>query len=369
MTANPNHLTLDQMNADLLALPEQARTLSEQLVQWLRTDSLQALIGVAVGTALYFALVGVRELLKRWLGRDAPRGSWRWVALRVTSRTRSFFLATGSAQAVSALAAPPGAWLAIITFLFTVAGAVQAAFWLRELLVCLVERRAMEADEQDSGLFSALGVIRVLITIAVWVVAFILLLDNLGVNVTALVAGLGIGGIAIGLAAQGIFADLFAALSILLDRPFKRGDTISFGAPNATTTGTVESIGLKTTRLRGAAGEEVVVSNTKLLADQIRNVARIEARTVTMALVLDSDSSVAALTAVRDELKAAVEAVDGAEFVRANIHNATLNGLEVELTFTLSDPGYANMMAARQSILLAALAAFSAAGLHLARPR
>ena len=85
-----------------------------------------------------------------------------------------------------------------------------------------------------------------LVSVTLFAIAIIVILDNLGVNVTALVAGLGIGGIAIGLAAQGIFSDLFAALSILFDKPFKRGDVIQFDQ----TTGTIERIGLKTTRLR-----------------------------------------------------------------------------------------------------------------------
>ena len=91
-----------------------------------------------------------------------------------------------------------------------------------------------------------MAIIRVLVSVALFAIAGILILDNLGVNVTALVAGLGIGGIAIGLAAQGIFSDLFAALSILFDKPFKKGDTIRYDQ----STGTVERIGLKTTRLR-----------------------------------------------------------------------------------------------------------------------
>jgi small-conductance mechanosensitive channel len=98
---------------------------------------------------------------------------------------------------------------------------------------------------------SAIGIIRLLVTVALFAIAIILILDNLGVNVTGLVAGLGIGGIAIGLAAQGIFKDLFSALSIIFDRPFRRGDTITFDQ----TTGTVEQIGLKSTRIRSLGGK------------------------------------------------------------------------------------------------------------------
>ena len=114
-----------------------------------------------------------------------------------------------------------------------------------------------------------MAIIRVLVSVALFAIAGILILDNLGVNVTALVAGLGIGGIAIGLAAQGIFSDLFAALSILFDKPFKKGDTIRYD----NSTGTVERIGLKTTRLRSLTGEQLIMANTKLLEREIHNLA------------------------------------------------------------------------------------------------
>ena len=95
----------------------------------------------------------------------------------------------------------------------------------------------------------------------VYAIAAIVILDNLGVDVTGLVAGLGIGGIAIGLAAQGIFSDLFAALSIIFDRPFRVGDVVGYG----TSSGTVEAIGLKSTRVRAVTGELLIISNAKLL--------------------------------------------------------------------------------------------------------
>ena len=126
------------------------------------------------------------------------------------------------------------------------------------------------AEEQGAGtLGNAMAIIRLLVSVALFAIAGILILDNLGVNVTALVAGLGIGGIAIGLAAQGIFADLFAALSILFDKPFKKGDTIRYDQ----STGTVERIGLKTTRLRSITGEQLIMANTKLLEREIHNLA------------------------------------------------------------------------------------------------
>ena len=119
-----------------------------------------------------------------------------------------------------------------------------------------------------------MSIIRVLVSVAAFALALIVILDNLGVNVTTLIAGLGIGGIAIGLAAQGIFSDLFAALAIVFDRPFRRGDTINYGGrvDQGGTTGTVERIGLKSTRIRSRTGEMVVMANTKLLENELTNI-------------------------------------------------------------------------------------------------
>ena len=154
----------------------------------------------------------------------------------------------------------------LIDILFTVAFALQGAVWARELVLGVISRKAGE-DPSETAVGNAMAVIRVLVSIAVFALAIVVILDNLGVNVTALVAGLGVGGIAIGLAAQGIFSDLFAALSILFDKPFRRGDIIHYDQ----TTGTVERIGLKTTRLRSVNGEQVVISNAKLLEREIHN--------------------------------------------------------------------------------------------------
>src|SRR5204863_2647144 len=134
-----------------------------------------------------------------------------------------------------------------------VGAALQGAVWARPLILGVISHRI--GEQAGTTLGNATTIIRVLVSIVLFAPAIVVILDNLGINVTALVAGLGIGGIAIGLAAQGIFSDLFAALSIVFDRPFRRGDLVRYGE----TTGTVERIGLKTTRLRGVTGEQVIM--------------------------------------------------------------------------------------------------------------
>lgn len=249
---------------------------------WISANGTALLIYGAVAIGIYLLLVGVRAAVCRLVGVPGTLepNSWRSILGQVIRRTRSFFLAAVSVQLVTAAAPGLAGALPVVQFLFTVAAVVQGAIWIREFALGIVTRRAAGEDPHNSTLVSAMGVIRVIINVAIFAIATILILDNLGVNVTALVAGLGIGGIAIGLAAQGIFSDLFAALSILFDKPFVRGDVITVD----TLTGTVEAIGLKTTRIRSLSGELVSVSNAKLLENRIHNYAVIHKRRVVMQI-------------------------------------------------------------------------------------
>src|SRR3546814_4868175 len=162
-----------------------------------------------------------------------------------------------------------------------------------------------------------MGVIRLIINVVFWAIAAIVIRDNLGGNVTALVAGLVVGGIAIGLAAQGIFSDLFAALSILFDKPFVRGDVITID----TLTGTVESIGLKTTRIRSLAGELVSVSNAKLLENRIHNYAEIHSRRVVMQIGIIYPTPPVIMERLPDEIEALACAIPLLRFDRAPFWN------------------------------------------------
>src|SRR5256885_10912346 len=182
-----------------------------------------------------------------------------------------------------------------------------------------------------------MGIIRVLISVALFAIAGILILDNLGVNVAALVAGLGIGGIAIGLAAQGIFSDLFAALSILFDKPFKRGDTIRYDR----STGTVERVGLKTTRLRSLSGEQLIMSNTKLLEREIHNLTQARSRRITIYLAIGGETSVKAIDAVGGAAAQAVGGQTGCKLVRCVLSGAGSGALAYDLVYDDSalDPG------------------------------
>lgn len=356
---------VEKAGEDLLGLPEQAEELTRDLFHWLRADSLGALTAVGLGVLLYVAFLFARGQARRRLKRVAVFGSWGWVALRVVSRTRSFFLVMVSARIVAALFGAPGTWTSLIGFLFTVAAAVQGAFWVREFLLALVERKA-GGESADSEISSAVGVLTVIINVVVWGIAAIILLDNLGVNVTGLMAGLGIGGIAIGLAAQGIFSDLFAALSILLDKPFKRGDTIQVGQGGFI--GTVEHIGLKTTRFRALSGEVIVMSNANLLNQQINNFADYSHRRVVLLVEVIYQTDPALLARIPAEMEAIVNGVPNVRFDRAHLFQFAASALDYELVFIVDSAELNDMFDARQAVMIGLVTRFREMGVDFAFP-
>ena len=194
---------------------------------WFNQNRDGLTIGLIVALIIVAVMLVLRSFGRRAVERDPAGWGWRAVIGRVFAKTSILFMICSAADVVSTYAELPHKLARLIDILFVIVFALQGAIWGRELILGLIGRKV--AEENGSGsLGNAMAIIRLLVSVALFAIAGILILDNLGVNVTALVAGLGIGGIAIGLAAQGIFADLFAALSILFDKPFKRGDTIRY---------------------------------------------------------------------------------------------------------------------------------------------
>ncbi|MEA1014892.1 mechanosensitive ion channel family protein [Sphingosinicella sp. LY1275] len=358
-------------NANNGSVIDAAENLSEKSVEiatqtsgWISTNGLDILIAAGLGAVIALVLLGVRALACRLMASGAAGDThWRIIFARVLSRTNLFFIIMCSAELVAEHAATPLALLRVINVLFVIAAALQAAIWARELILGFIQHRVGVAEEH-STLGSAIGIIRLLVSVAVFAIAIILILDNLGVNVTGLVAGLGIGGIAIGLAAQGIFSDLFAALSIIFDKPFRKGDGIKVGQIN----GSVEQIGLKTTRIRSLSGEEVVVSNAKLLEQQLHNYTNLEHRRMVQMFGVTYQTPPEVMDGIPELVRGIVEGHDHATMVRCGLIGFGASSLDFELQFDIHSLDYEYVFMTRHAIFIEMLKAFAAQGIEFAYP-
>jgi small-conductance mechanosensitive channel len=340
---------------------EDIRLWWDSSIAWVNSHWLQIGIAIAAGLAIYFLLSMLRGFALKRAQATPGEFTLTHIVGRVIHKTKSFVLAIIAVRLVAGYAQPPAVIMQIIQLVFTVAVVLQVAIWAREVILGLIQRRA--SDGHNETLANAMGIIRLLISVALFAIAAIVILDNMGVNVTGLVAGLGIGGIAIGLAAQGIFSDLFASLSIIFDRPFRVGETIKYD----TSTATVERIGLKSTRLRSINGELLVVSNTNLLAKEITNFAHLHRRRVTFAIGVIYQTSPAMLRELPALLEEQVRAA-GHEFIRSSFVTFGPSSLDFELLFDVYSEDFDVVTAARTEVGIRLFEAMAKAGYEFAYP-
>jgi small-conductance mechanosensitive channel len=330
-------------------------------VAWVESHWLQIGIAIGVGLAIYFLLSLLRRFALKYAQSAEGDLSLTHIAGRVIHKTKSLVLAIIAIRMVAGYAQPPAIIMQTVQLVFTVAVVLQVAIWAREIVLGLIQRRAAEGNNET--LSNAMGIIRLLISVALFAIATIVILDNMGVNVTGLIAGLGIGGIAIGLAAQGIFSDLFASLSIIFDRPFRVGETIKYD----TSTATVERIGLKSTRLRSLNGELLVISNTNLLSKEITNFAHLHRRRITFKIGVVYQTTPEMLRDLPALLEEQVVA-GGQEFIRSSFLTFGPSSLDFELLFDVFSDEFDVVAAARTDIGIRLFEAMTKAGYEFAYP-
>lgn len=323
-----------------------------------------AAAGVAIVT--YLVLTGVRTVVLRGLGRGVPAGERNWrtlVAVALRRVTGLFVLIIAIYAGLSLLVLPAHAG-SIAFSILSIALFVQAALIADAVVIELSTRRVVIEAAAAETVRNAMSLIQLFARAAVWSIAALLVLDNLGFDVTALVAGLGIGGIAIALAAQNILGDLFASLAIILDKPFVVGDFIIFGEFQ----GTVEKIGVKTTRLRSLSGEQLVCSNSDLLSSRLRNYQRMEERRISFSFGVTYETPFAKLERVADMVREIIENTDGTRFDRAHFASYGESSLDFTVVYYVLSPDYRRYMDIQQSINLALFARFEAEQIEFAYP-
>jgi small-conductance mechanosensitive channel len=335
----------------------------DALNMWVQTNYVELGIAVVAAIIVFVALSWLKRIAANIARASEHRAHLKSIIARTLARTSKFFRVMVSIELVNQIANAPAALTQTVDILFTIAIVTQIAIWLREIILGLIERRAGEGVHEHDTLQSAMVLIRLLVSFVLFAVAAIVILDNLGVNVTGLVAGLGVGGIAIGLAAQGIFSDLFAAISIIFDKPFRRGDTVSYD----NTVARVEVIGMKSTRLRALTGEEKIISNSKLLEKEITNNTLTLYRRVTFVLTLVYQTPPALARRVPEILRQAVEA-NNAQFIRAGFNNFAPSALDFHLVFDIESDDVEEMFQARHNIGIAIIDSFAREGISFAYP-
>ena len=226
------------------------------------------------------------------------------------------------------------------------------------------QARKQESEANKRQTRSMMGILKLFIIAGLWVVAAILILSNYGVNVSSIIASLGIGGLAVALALQNILTDMFSSFSIFIDKPFQVGDYIVIGADS----GTVERIGLKTTRIKTLQGEELVISNKELTSARLQNYKKMEKRRVVFNLGVVYGLPVTKLRSIPKIVKDVVKSKAGAKFDRCHFKTFGDFSLNFEVVYYVESGEYKEYMDLNQKINFDIYRAFEKEGIDFAYP-
>jgi small-conductance mechanosensitive channel len=282
----------------------------------------------------------------------------------VTAATRVTALVVLALYVGSQFLTLPARLTRVMEALAIVALLVQVALWINRAIALWLRRYVQENREADAAGATTVSVLGFIGRLAVWAAVTLMILDNLGVNITTLVASLGIGGIAVALAVQNVLGDIFASLSIALDKPFVIGDFIVVGD----VMGTVEYIGLKTTRLRSLSGEQIVFSNADLLKARVHNYKRMVERRVRFGFGVTYQTPAAQLERIPKMVREMIEAQPQARFDRAHFKEFGDSSLDFEVVYFVLDREFNTYMDIQQAINLALVRRFEAEGIEFAYP-
>jgi small-conductance mechanosensitive channel len=332
-------------------------------------NSLRAwIIALGITTIAFLGLrfVGLHAAKRLVRVASWATGHWDDVLSASLEMTKSSLLLVIAVFLGSRALDLPTRWATVLESVAVIALLVQGGLWLSAGLTAWLTRQRSERAATDPAEVMTLGILGVTAKIALWSMVLLLALDNLGVDVTALVAGLGIGGVAVALAAQNVLGDLFASLSIVLDKPFVLGDFVIVGD----FLGTVEAIGLKTTRVRSLAGEQVVFSNTDMLGSRIRNFGRMFERRVLFKIGVTYQTPREKLAAIPGVIRDAIES-HGEEAVRFDrSHMAEYGDFAIvfESVYYVLSPIYNVHMDIQQDVFLRIHEAFQEREIEFAYP-
>lgn len=331
--------------------------LGNPLHRWLIAAGLALLVFIGLRLARRFTVSSIGRLARK------TSTSWDDLAIHALSKTRGLLLAVLALYAGANLVELPANAMRILGAATAVALMLQSGFWVHAGLNYGFDRYR-KREEVDGASTTVVSALAFLSKVVLWSVVLLVALDNLGVQVTAFVTGLGVGGIAVALALQNILGDLFASLSIVLDRPFVIGDFIIVGDM----LGSVEHVGLKTTRVRSLSGEQLIFANNDLLSSRIRNFGRMFERRVPFTIGVVYQTPRARLTRIPTLIREAVEAQEQTRFDRSHFKAYGAYSIDFETVFYVLGPDYNLYMDILQAINLHIHAAFEREGIDFAYP-
>ena len=252
----------------------------------------------------------------------------------------------------------------VIAGVFLVVIVYQVVKTLQTLIEYALMRFASKRDGKGAQAETTFVGIKLIVRIVLWMVAILLILSNLGFNITSLIASLGIGGLAVAFAVQNILADLFSSFSIYFDKPFEVGDSIKLGEQ----IGTVKYIGLKTTRIQTLDGDELVVSNSELTTSQVRNFGKMKRRRIKMNIGVEYGTPLAKWKKINEIVKKIISDVKDTEFNRCHFKEFGDFSLNYEIIFLIMSGDYSEYMEKQQKINFALVQAFEKEGIEMAFP-
>lgn len=331
------------------------------------SNSLRAwLVALAIAVLAVLAMRLVRAVAERQLARLAGRTDTDLddVLVAAIRGTRPWFLVIVAVWAGSLSLVLPGHLMDVLATITILASLVQLGIWMSAAIRRYVGAQSERTVDVDPARVTTMRAVGFLASVAVWTIILLVALDNMGIDVTALIAGLGVGGIAVALALQNILGDLFASLSIVLDKPFVYGDFIVVGDM----AGTVEHVGLKTTRVKSLSGEQLIFSNSDLLQSRVRNYKRMAERRILFKVGVTYQTPRAVLERIPEMLGAAVEAQPETRLDRAHFSAFGPSSLDFEIVYYVLSSDYGTYMDRQQAINLEVVRRFEDAGIEFAYP-
>ncbi len=324
------------------------------------------LLALAVLFSTYVVLTVLQRWMKRRVGKFAQRTATTWddLLVEIISRTRWFFLIAISLATAALLIPANKRFDGVLRAALVVASLLQTGVWGNGIIAFFSERYSRLKTAGDVASRATVYAIGYGARIALWVILIVSGLGFFNVEIKGLLAGLGIGGVAVALAAQNVLGDLFAAVAIVLDRPFVVGDSIATEGFE----GDVEEIGLKTTRIRSVNGEQIVVANNDLLKSRIRNYGRMLQRRSAFHLDIAHGTHPDSVSRIPEIIQAIVEKQPQTRFDRCHFLSFTDSALRIEVVYFVLERDFRKYADVQQAINLDILRRFAAEGITFAFP-